>query len=393
MKKPPPVTEFVRFPITAGVAMLAMFVTVLDAAGRSIQQLVMSVRAFEGEPWRLVTSALPHADALHLIFNVAWLWTLGTMLEERFGSFRLLGLVLLFAAGSAAAEYATFIGGIGLSGVVYGLFGLAWVLDRADARMRGTVDTRTTQFFVVWFFLCIATTVLDIWRIANVAHGVGALLGVLTGLVITGGLRVAQRSALVRASAGLTMLLVLAASGAGATVLRPRVNFAKDGGADSARLGNEAFDAANYDEAIARYQKALSVSPKSAIVWYNLGLAQARRGDLDEATRAYAQAATLAPEDAGIKRMLVDTKRYLAYTAQTGGKHDEAVRLYEEVLALAGDDSLTLFNLSLTYDQLGRREEAERLRARAVALEASPGSGPAQPPLDADAGIERDAGP
>ena len=94
--------------------MLAIFVTALDASGRSIHELVMNVRAFEREPWRLVTSALPHANAFHLIFNVAWLWTLGTMLEERFGSFRLLGLVLLFAAGSAAAEYAIFLGVFGL---------------------------------------------------------------------------------------------------------------------------------------------------------------------------------------------------------------------------------------------------------------------------------------
>jgi len=387
LKKPPPVTEFVRFPVTAGVAMLAIFVTVLDAAGRSIQQLVMNVRAFEGEPWRLVTSALPHADALHLVFNVLWLWTLGTMLEERFGSFRLLALVLLFAAGSSAAEYATFIGGIGLSGVVYGLFGLAWVLDRADARLRGTVDARTTQLFVAWFFLCIATTVFDIWRIANVAHGVGALLGVLAGLVITGGLRVAQQRASVRAAAGLALLAVVVASGAGATVLRSRVNFAKDGGADSARLGNEAFDAQDYDEAIRRYQKSLVVSPKSAIVWYNLGLAHARKGELDEATRAYTQAVALSPEDAGVKRLLVDTKRYLAYAAQTDGHHDEAVRLYEEVLTIAADDALALFNLGFSYEALGRSADAERVQARATLLDPTlsraPGARDVAPEVDA----------
>ncbi|MDI1451777.1 rhomboid family intramembrane serine protease [Polyangium sp. 6x1] len=386
MKKPPPVSEFVRFPVTAGVAMLAIFVTVLDKSGRSIQQLVMNVRAFEREPWRLVTSALPHADALHLIFNVAWLWTLGTMLEERFGSFRLLGFVLLFAAGSAAAEYAAFVGGIGLSGVVYGLFGLAWVLDRADARMRGTVDARTTQFFIGWFFFCILTTVLDIWNIANVAHGVGALLGVLTGLVITGGLRSTRRSMSVRAAAGVVILGVLAASGAGATVLRPRVNFAKDGGADSARLAYEAFEEGNYDEAVSRYQKALAVSPKNVGFWYNLGIAYARKDELDEATRAYAQAVALAPDDAGMKRTLVEMKRYRAYAAQNGGKLDEAMRLYEDVLVLAEDDALSLFNLSLIYRQLDRHEEAEKLRARAAILDAPPSGGPVEPSLDVDAG-------
>ena len=55
---------------------------------------------------------------------------------------RLLGLILLFAAGSAAAEYAFSQGGLGLSGVTFGLFGMLWMLARNDRRFADGVDWR-----------------------------------------------------------------------------------------------------------------------------------------------------------------------------------------------------------------------------------------------------------
>ena len=50
-----------------------------------IAPLVMDCRAWKGQPWRLVTSALPHVDLLHLAFNLYWLWAFGTTVEGVFG--------------------------------------------------------------------------------------------------------------------------------------------------------------------------------------------------------------------------------------------------------------------------------------------------------------------
>jgi len=385
VKKPPPLTEIVRFPASGGVALLAIFVTILDATGRSIEPLKMNAHAFEREPWRLVTSALPHGNAIHLLFNVAWLWTLGTLLEERFGAFRLLGLLLLFAAGSAAAEYALFIGGIGLSGAVYGLFGLAWVLSRADARLRGTVDPRTTQIFIGWFFFCILATKMGLLAIANVAHGVGALLGVLSGLAITGSLKPSRRSAGKQAAAGALVALVCIASAAGATLLRPRINLAEYGGWDSAALGRRAFDENNYEEAIARYRTAVATSPRVAAYWHGLGAALARKGDQEAAIEAFAKASALAPEDQAMRRILFESRRYLAYTHQVAGKHEDAARTYEQALEEGGDDALALFNLGIVYGHLGRPAEARKVLERAAKLDPAYARWLEEPPVQ-DAG-------
>lgn len=290
MRAAPP-SRALSFPVTGALAAAATIVTLAFWSGRSIAQLDMGPAAFWAEPWRLLTSALPHADILHLAFNVYWLWVFGTFLEERLGHVMMLGSVVLLGVGSAAAEYAIFDGGIGLSGIGYGLFGMLYVLDRRDSRFAGGMDTRTAQLFVGWFFLCIALTVTHVWAIANVAHGAGAVLGGLLGL------------ALARPRAGREALTwakpVLAAAFAmcllGATSLRPRINQSKAGGAGSAHVGYEALVAGKYDEAVTRFDLATRESPGVADYWYDYGIALWHVGRVKEATSAFDRASALEP--------------------------------------------------------------------------------------------------
>jgi membrane associated rhomboid family serine protease len=190
-RAPPPLIRLPAYPVTGGVGLIAAAVTVLTVTGRwDLARFTVDPTAFTTEPWRLVVSAFPHAcdlrglDVFHLPFNLYWLWRYGTRIEDVFGHVKALGLVILLAAGSAMAEYALFRGGIGLSGVTFGLFGALGVLTPRDPRFEDMVDARATQIMVGWFLLCIAFTAAGVWAIANVAHAVGALLGVLVGMAV-----------------------------------------------------------------------------------------------------------------------------------------------------------------------------------------------------------------
>ncbi len=394
VKRPPPITEFYRFPISAGVALLAIFVKVIERPERPIDRLVMNVQAFEDQPYRLVASALPHADAMHLLFNVIWLWVLGTAIEERFGPIRLFGLMVLFAVGSAAAEYAIFVGGIGLSGVVYGLFGFLWVLSRADRKLVDAVDAQTSFVFILWFFVCIATTITKVWVVANVAHAVGWLLGLLAGFAIAGGAKLGRPRNDIRIVSILGILVVSAASLLVAARFRPIVNLAPNGGADIAALASRALDKKQFDQAITRYRQALRVSPKSALIWYNLGVAYSRKGEYKEAVAAFNRANELAPEEQDYKRTALESTRYLAYLSGVQGDHGEAVRLYEDALKRGKEDAPTLYNLSLEYKAVGKTVEAKDALLRAARIDPSFAAYivPDSPRAEPDAGVE-DAAP
>src|SRR5882724_58127 len=184
MRKPPSPAGIPNYPVVAGTALLAIGVTAAWGAKMDVSPLLDNALIRHGELWRLVTAILPHVNVLHLVFNIYWLWVFGTLVEEVYGHAKTAALVLLFAVGPNALEYAFSTGGVGLSGVGYGLFGLLWVLSKRDERFRDAVDQRTIQLFVIWFFFCIFATATNFMRVGNVAHGAGGVLGILTGFAL-----------------------------------------------------------------------------------------------------------------------------------------------------------------------------------------------------------------
>ena len=264
MRTPPKPTEMFRYPVVSGVALASIGVTLAWWAKADISPLMETAMIRRGELWRLVTSMFPHVDSLHLIFNVYWLWVFGTLVEEVFGHLRTAGLILLFAVGSGAFEFAFAEGGVGLSGVGYGLFGMLRILSLRDPRFHDAVDRRTIELFVLWFVICIITTVTKLMQVANIAHGAGALLGVLTGAAIG---RPKHRFPAV---AGLVATL---AFGLWASTLgRPRVNLSSSGGEEEARWGYDAMIADKNEEAVRWLRDAVAYQPNDGGNWNNLGI-------------------------------------------------------------------------------------------------------------------------
>ena len=92
--------------MVSGLAAAAVTATVAWWYGWNIDPFVMDARFWPREPWRLVTCTLPHANIFHLAFNVYWFWVFGTLVEEVYGHLSTLLILVMFAAGSSAAEFA-----------------------------------------------------------------------------------------------------------------------------------------------------------------------------------------------------------------------------------------------------------------------------------------------
>jgi membrane associated rhomboid family serine protease len=297
MRRPPALSSVPRYPITVGIGLLATGVTLAWAYGIDISAAFMDFRACQGQSWRFITSILPHSGYLHLAFNLYWLWVFGTLVEDLFGHLKMAALVVLFAAGSSAAEYAFLDGGVGLSGVGYGLFGLLWVLSSRDERFHGAVDGQTVALFVSWFFVCIVLTYTKIMPVANIAHGVGAVLGILTGFVIVS--RGLRRIAWISLE-GVTVILAFL----GASVARPYINFSPNAGEDIAYVAYLQLDSDQNERALDLYQQALRFNDHRADWWYNTGIVYQRLNRSDEAADAYRHAAALDPKDVRYQKAL-----------------------------------------------------------------------------------------
>lgn len=147
-----------------------------------------------GQVWRLVTPIFLHFTFFHLLFNTYMLYGLGGRIEAVRGFWRYGLLVLVLAVGSNLAEYyldwSLKTGGQivvvqsasfgGMSGVLYGLFGYAWMKSRYDPEGGLYVPSDMVVMMLGWFVLCLAGV---IGPIANVAHGAGLALGMAIGYV------------------------------------------------------------------------------------------------------------------------------------------------------------------------------------------------------------------
>jgi membrane associated rhomboid family serine protease len=277
MQQPPSPMAFLRYPVTTCVTVLAILGTVqFVSSPADVEQLLSNTGDCLREPWRLLVPALFHEGVIHLLFNLYWLWFFGTKVEDEFGHLATIGILVLLATGSMAAELALFRGGIGLSGVGYGLFGMLWMLGRTDSRFRDTVDHSVVELMFGWLLVCIILTMADVWHVGNVAHCAGCLLGALLGWTIG-----AQGVGRLRNGAILASVFVLFL--VGGTVGRAHVNLVEDEASAYALQAAAALNAGHPARAIYLYGRAVDMDPNVYAWQKDLATAYRMAGRINDA--------------------------------------------------------------------------------------------------------------
>ena len=167
---------------------VVVFVGLMTPLAESIlSALLFNPNNFESlpwtQPWRFISPALLHFSVLHILFNVFWWWYLGGRFERYYGT---KWLVLAFAVCAIASNTSQFIESGpyfgGLSGVVYGLFGIASVVGWKNPRHPLFLPNGLIIFMLAW--LVLGYTGLLWVNIANTAHTAGLVSGLVIGVVI-----------------------------------------------------------------------------------------------------------------------------------------------------------------------------------------------------------------
>ncbi|MCL5097929.1 MAG: rhomboid family intramembrane serine protease [Candidatus Omnitrophica bacterium] len=166
---------------------LGFFITKSAVGGSLWDRLAGLTEIWHGQVWRLITPIFIHFGVLHLLFDMWWLYDLGSMIEYRLGHWYLALIVLVVAVCSNLGQYlATGPAFGGMSGVVYGLLGYIWIRGKIDPLSGLFLHPQTVMVMIVWFFLCLFGI---IGSVANVAHAVGLVMGMAWGFLAGGGLR------------------------------------------------------------------------------------------------------------------------------------------------------------------------------------------------------------
>lgn len=199
------VSQVKSAPVTSIVLVLTALVAVLTQLGSDLVSVgYFSISPFEirngqiyfftlsqvidkHEYWRFFSPALLHFSVLHIVFNTLWIWDIGGKLERIVGSIAWTLGVVCIAVLSNVLQYE--IGGNplfgGLSGVVYGVIGFAWLLPFLSKHWPILISKQLMAFFAVW--LVVGYTpfpeMVGLGSIANTAHTIGLVSGLVLGII------------------------------------------------------------------------------------------------------------------------------------------------------------------------------------------------------------------
>jgi membrane associated rhomboid family serine protease len=176
-----PIATYAILGITTVISLTAL----LSSEGRLIFETLALVKTLvaEGELWRIWTVTLVHADFLHLGFNMYALYLVGPLVEQIYGSPRMVVVYLVAATGGSVASFALSEGNVvvGASGAIFGLFGVLFAASRMHLPM---LDRRGRALLSQVGFLIVINIIIgfSIASVDNFAHMGGLAVGLLLGV-------------------------------------------------------------------------------------------------------------------------------------------------------------------------------------------------------------------
>jgi len=131
--------------------------------------------------YRWLAPIFLHFGPMHLLFNMSATLTFGRAIEQRSGSWRFLGTVLLIGLISNFSQFLMSGPSFGgMSGVDFGLFGFLWMKSRFDPQYGVALGRDYIMQFLFFGALCLFGV---FGRIANTAHVSGMFAGMALAMI------------------------------------------------------------------------------------------------------------------------------------------------------------------------------------------------------------------
>lgn len=152
------------------------------------QEIIFSWTHFpideQNQLWRYISHSLVHLSFFHILFNLTWWWLFAGIIEQHFGTLKLILLFILAALISGISQnIASGPYFFGLSGVVYAVLGFAFIQDKIHSHS----PFQLPKGFLLMLIIGIATGFISPFfdiQMGNTAHISGLIVGGLLGLLI-----------------------------------------------------------------------------------------------------------------------------------------------------------------------------------------------------------------
>jgi membrane associated rhomboid family serine protease len=179
---PAPVRRRFAVPyVSWAIIIVCIGLWLLEALGRvELKQplALFGPRVAAGDWWRVLGTVIVHADALHVLFNMSVVYTLGRELEHAIGSWRFALISLMTALGSSALALAFSydVPTVGASGMIIGWAGAMLPISTPAGR----------KSLQLWLVQIVVISLLPFvsWQ----GHLGGFLFGLPCGYALKGGL-------------------------------------------------------------------------------------------------------------------------------------------------------------------------------------------------------------
>lgn len=135
--------------------------------------------------------------------------------------------------------------------------------------------------------------------------------------------------------------------------------------------------AGNYVEAIKIYNRIAVDKPSDDSLFYNLAVAYQATGDLDKSMENYKKAHAIKPDKAyseAMRSVEISKANGLlakAIELQSKGANTEAIKLYDQVVALVPDNANAWYNLGTAHQAMGNDARALNAYQKAYGLDAN----------------------
>ncbi len=168
-----------------GISCVAVLLLNFFSEGSTNQMFFMTYRASLKDPltWvRFFTHVLGHSSWEHLLGNMSYILLLGPMLEEKYGSKLLLGIIAITAVITGVLNYIFFPDAalLGASGIVFAFIILASIT--------GFNNKEIPLTFILVAFIYLGQQIYSGLfvkdNIANFAHIIGGLVGACLGFAL-----------------------------------------------------------------------------------------------------------------------------------------------------------------------------------------------------------------